>query len=182
MSFRHHVAAAALAFTSISVGCGGGSKIELVHEGKTTTIDAKSGTMSTLTATKTLQDKTVLRAAHARLHVGNYDGNLARTAPSKEGEARVYFTLTGASGTDHTKDPLPTGSYKAGFDWEKAASGFRVEVFEGGKAVTTELRRNLTGTVEVTKSSVDAIEGTIDVKSDDGSLKGPFSVKLPPKK
>lgn len=181
MNIRHWVAAAAIALTAASASCGGGSKVDFVHEGRTTSVDAKTGTLATLTATKMLQDKSVLRASHARVYIGNYEGNLERASPSKEGEARVYFGLNGVKGTDHAKDPLPTGTYQVGNEWEKRAADFELKTFEGGKVVTKQLRKNLKGTVEVTKSAVDAIEGTIDVTSDDGSVKGSFSAKLPPK-
>ena len=132
-----------------------------------------TGLFSTFTHSVMLDDGKSKAAAGYRFYLS--DGPIKPWEPAED-KTLVYVQLTGPEGSD-VSAPLPTGSYVAKKD------DFTKDVFmkTTGLGVTPPKangpKRDVSGfqgTVEITRSAAQEIEGTIDLKNGELSVKGRF--------
>jgi len=187
-SFISLFVAIGIACALLLSGCskGGGGNSLHVKSAATGEKDLAFKSSYAFPVTKSFTDinQKITTAVTYNVYVANYDldaGNFAMTLDkpmASEDQMRVVFSLVGEEGT---KDPAPP---KAGTYSAKADKHMKVEnvgiVTRKGSADTKNWfdRSSLSGQVNVTSVSDDAISGDIDVTAGDSNIKGSFTAKV----
>jgi hypothetical protein len=155
---------------------------------KATKLEIKaSGTDKTV---KTFTDKagkvntaTSLHAIVANHELDAKNFGAMRKPVTAADQVKLAFQLIGAEGTDQNAELKP-GIYKADpKELFMKVDFLSMSSFADGKAETTNFDTNfstskITGQIEVTSVTADAITGNIDVTDGDKSVKGPFTAKI----
>ena len=179
------------------VSCGGGAagggsaKMDIKVGGKDTSLSVKSGGGYRSTKTFTAIDGKITTASSFYTVMANYEMDTASLATMKKPltsaeQSRVTIQLIGEEGTEQNNDLKP-GIYKADPSQKyMKVDSISVVTFADGKETNTNFDTNfssskITGQVEVTSVTADAISGKIDVTEGDKSIKGTFTAKMPAK-
>lgn len=183
------VGAAALACGG---GIGGAAKMDIKAGGKDTSLSVKSSGSDRSVKTFTDLGGKVTTATSFYAIMANYDLDTTNVATMKKPltapeQVRVLLQLIGEEGTDQKADIKP-GIYKAD-PKEKymKLDSLSVATFADGKETNTSFDTmfsgsKITGQVEVTAVTADAVSGKIDVTDGDKSVKGTFTAKIAAKK
>lgn len=181
------------ALTLLTVACGAGeSKLDVKLGSKDAAFAIKSSgsDMSVKTFTDIAGKITTASSFYAVM--ASYDMDTKNVATMKKpltaaDQVRMTLQLIGEEGTDQNS-ALKTGIYKAD-PKEKfmKVDSLTITTFVDGKEAVTTFDTmfsgsKITGQVEVTSITADAISGKIDVTEGDKSVKGAFSAKVAPKK
>jgi hypothetical protein len=180
-------------FALAAMGCTGGgtagsAPLEIKVGGKDTSLVVKSSGSDKSVKTFTDKENKITTATSFHAVVANYDLDTKNVGAMKKpvtapDHVRLQLQLIGEEGTDQ-KSELKPGIYKAD-PKEKfmKVDYLSVATFADGKETNTSFDMNfsgskVTGQVEVTSVTADAITGTIDVTDGDKSVKGPFVAKI----
>lgn len=147
-------------------------------------LDVKSSYTFPVTKSFTDINQNITTAVLYNVYAANYDldaGNFAMTLDkpmASEEQVRVVFSLVGEEGS---KDPAPlkTGTYSAKADKYMKVETVGIVTRKGSADLKYWLDRStLTGQVNVTSVTSDAISGDIDVSAGENTVKGPFTAKI----
>lgn len=178
-SFAAACAASGTASTApLDIKSGGkAAKLEIKASGtdkSVKTFTDKTGKVSTATSLDAI-------VANHELDAKNF-GSMRKPVTAAD-QVKLAFQIIGADGTDQNAEMKP-GIYKADpKELYMKVNFLSVSSFADGKAETTNFDTNfststITGQIEVTSITADAITGTIDVTEGDKSVKGPFTAKI----
>ena len=184
----------ALTIGCMAFGCGGGatsggsSTMDINIGGKASTLAIKSSgsnkTVKTFTdASGKMTTATSFHATMANYDLDTTNGSTMRKPLTAPEQVRLSLQLVGAEGTDQNGELKP-GVYKADAK-EKfmKVDSLMVSTFADGKETNTNFETQfsaskITGQVEVTSVTADAISGKIDVTDGDKSVKGNFTANI----
>lgn len=177
---------------ALLAACGGGlggSNLAVKVGGKDVSLAVKSsGTDKSVFTSTAGPGAPPITATTMSVMLANYDMETTNIATMKKkmtaaDQARVFFSLTGAEGTDLKADFKP-GTYKVDTQgkWMKVGM-FSITTFADGKDADASLdmmssMSKATGQITITSVTADEISGSIDVSEGDKSVKGDFTAKI----
>ena len=169
-------------------GCSKGSGSNSLHVKSAATgekdLDVKSGYTFAVTKSFTDINQKLTTAVLYNVYAANYDldaTNFAMTLDkpmASDDQMRVVFSLVGEEGT---KDPaaIKTGAYSAKADKHMKVENVGIVTRRGSADVKHWFDRStLSGQVNVTSVTDDAISGDIDVTAGENAVKGSFTAKI----
>ena len=169
-------------------GTAGSAPLVIKAGGKDTSLTVRSSGSDKSVKTFTDKENKITTATSFHAVMANYDLDTKTVGAMKKpvtapDQVRLQLQLIGEEGTDQ-KSELKPGIYKAD-PKEKfmKVDYLAVATFSDGKETNTSFDMTfsgskVTGMVEVTSVTADAITGTIDITDGDRSVKGPFVAKI----
>ena len=178
------VASCVLALSGCSKSSGGNSLQVKSSASGDKNLDVKSSYAFPVTKSFTDINQNITTAVLYNVYAANYDldaGNFAMTLDkpmASEDQLRVVFSLVGESGT---REPaaIKTGTYSAKADKYMKVENVGIVTRRGAADSKNWFDRSaLSGQVNVTSVTADAISGDIDVTAGENTVKGSFTAKI----
>ena len=177
------IVVAALSLSACSKGGGSGLHVKSPAAGEKD-LAVKSGYAFAVTKSFTDINQKITTAVVYNVFTANYDldatnfGMTLEKPMTSEDQMRVVFSLVGEEGT---KDPTPlkAGTYSAKADKYMKVETVGIVTRKGSADVKHWFDRStLSGQVNVTSVTDDAISGDIDVTAGENAIKGSFTAKI----
>jgi hypothetical protein len=178
-------AAAAASLILLTASCqGGGNELTVTAKEagmENQALSVQDAYFTTAPYSKTFSDGSSKSAAQYRVYLSDGPINGVEAA---EGKALVSIWITGPAGSE-TDAALPAGTYPAETDGFSKEGGFnktgalRIDPPKGGSAKKVDFHdfSGGGGKVEITKSTVDELVGTVELTRGEIAVKGAFTAK-----